>query len=150
MGPWSALGKSLSSHEFGRVAADQTKDDVRKKNEKDNSCLLRLYGVATFDPLPTDNFWHESAVMWKSRIGKVVLEDFGTDVWTQAESQAHSERGYIGILRENKNSLLIAATLETLDSKGKSSSILTKLCDHILAFPENATTDSARLGGRAT
>lgn len=117
--------------------ADHTKDDVRKQNEKDNSCILRLCGVTNFDPLPADNLWHEKVVMWKSKLTKVVPEDFGNGDWTEAEEEARRQRGFTDIHR--KNSLLIAATLERLASQGKTSGVLTKLGDHILAFAEKAT-----------
>ena len=117
--------------------ADHINDDVREKNRKDNSCILRLCGVADFDPLPADNFWHERVVMWKSELTKVVPGDFEDGDWTEAEEETRRQEGFAGIRR--KNNLLIAATLERLDSQGKTSGMLTKLSDHIIAFAEKAT-----------
>ena len=55
--------------------------------------------------------------------------------------QSAKQRGYFGIRHENQNSLLIAATLLALDSQGQRSGVLTKLCDHILAFAEKTMKD---------
>jgi len=115
---------------------DQAEKKTKESNGKDNSCILRLCGLTDFDPLPADDLWRDNVVMWNSELTKVVPEDFGNDVWTQAEDEAREKRGFVGIRRKNK--LLIAATLEQLASEGKTSGVLTKLCDRILAFAENA------------
>jgi predicted ATPase len=114
--------------------ADQSGEDKRKKNAKDNSCILSLCEVKGVDPLPTDNLWCENVVMWKSNITKIVPEDFGATVWTAAEDECRKNEGYVGIQR--KNNLLIAATLEHLSLNGRTSEVLTRLCDQVLAFAE--------------
>jgi putative ATP-dependent endonuclease of the OLD family len=134
-----AIAKELSIPAFVVFDsdADRTEDKVRRQNERDNSCILRLCGVTNFDPLPTDNLWHETVVMWKSELTKIVPEDFGNGDWTEAKEETCRQKGFTGI--SGKNSLLIAATLERLASQGKTSGVLAKLGDHILAFAEKAT-----------
>lgn len=123
---------------------DQTEKKTRESNGRDNSCILRLCGVTDVDPLPADDLWRENVVMWNSEVTKVVPQDFGNDVWTQAEDESRENRGLVGIRR--KNNLLIAATLEHLASQGKTSRVLTKLCEHILAFAEKVKQGG--IGGR--
>ncbi len=118
--------------------ADQSGEENRKNNARDNCCILRLCGVVGAAPLPKDNFWHDSVVMWKSNITKVIPEDLGADVWAEAENEARKKEGYVGVQR--KNSLLIATTLEELDTRGKTSGVLTKLSDVLLAFAEKAAS----------
>ena len=117
--------------------ADNTDEDGKKKNANDNSCILRLCGVDNFNPLPPNSLWHETVVMWKSELNKVVQDDFGNGEWSEAEEETRREIGFTGVSRKNK--LLIAATLERLASQGKNSEVLTKLGDCILDFADKAT-----------
>jgi putative ATP-dependent endonuclease of the OLD family len=116
--------------------AEQRDKDTKAANEKDNSCILRLCGLSAFDPTPADHFWHDGVVMWRLSMTRVVPDDFGDGVWTKAEETARKKCGFAGIRR--KNNLLIAATLEELASQGKTSAVLSRLCDGILAFAEKA------------
>ena len=133
-----AIAKELNIPTFVVFDSDahETKEEVRKCDQKDNSCILQLCGIEKVDPLPTDNFWHDKLVMWKSTITRIVPADFAQGAWDQAEAKARKTWGFTeGVTR--KNNMLIAATLEELASQGKMSPNLEKLCKQILAFAEN-------------
>jgi len=116
--------------------ANQNKENEIKNNKRDNSCILSLCGLNDFDPLPSDNLWHSQVVMWKTKLGEVVIEGFSRDVWDKAEKNARKKMGFTENVRR-KNRLLIAATLEELASEGKQSDILEKLCEKLLGFAKN-------------
>ena len=80
---------------FDSDAHQQNANDI-KKNERDNSCILRLCGLNDFDPLPLDNLWHSQGVMWKTKIDDVVIEDFSRGVWEKAENNTRNKMGFTG------------------------------------------------------
>ena len=121
--------------------ADDTGEDKRQEHRRTNSCILRLCNVDDFDALPSDTLWRTNVVMWRTNIGDVVRDDIGVEVWDAAEAKARVERGFVESVRR-KNALLISATLEQLASEGKSSPVLTKLCDRILDFSCVANADA--------
>ena len=68
------------------------KPTSRKKNAKDNSCILRLCRLKTFDPLPADNLWGENVVMWKSSITNAVREGFADGTWDDVKKKPGTTR----------------------------------------------------------
>jgi predicted ATP-dependent endonuclease of OLD family len=115
--------------------ANLTKADERKKNAKDNSCILRLCGLSTFDPLPTDNLCGDNVVMWKSNTTNVVREEFADGTWDACEREARDNRGFHDV--RLKSSLLIAATLEVLYERGKTSNLLERVAVSLISYAEN-------------
>lgn len=109
--------------------------DGNKKNKdeqiRDNSCVLRLCGMEEFNPLPAETLWHENVVMWPTCIFDAVQADVGAAAWSAAEDQARQDNGYVRGVKQ-KNNMLIAAVIQELSQGGKHSSVLTKVCDHIL------------------
>lgn len=117
--------------------ADETNEDQRQQHSIDNACVLRLCGLRTgeFEPLPTEDLWSDSVVMWRTNIADVVRADVGEETWGAAEQRARNEKGFNEGVRR-KNNMLISATLEQLDSEGTRSSLLSRLCAHLLKFAE--------------
>lgn len=131
-----AIAKEFFIPTFVVVDGDAEQTNNKEANEKDNSCILQLCGLSEFDPSPKDHIWHDEVVMWRLNMMKAITADFENGTWTKAEDNVRKERGFIGIKR--KNNLLIAATLEELSDKGKTSHLLDKVCDRILIFAEKA------------
>lgn len=117
--------------------ADETNEDQRQQHSIDNACVLRLCGLRTgeFEPLPTEDLWFDNVVMWRTNIADVVRADVGEETWGAAEQRARNEKGFNEGVRR-KNNMLISATLEQLDSEGTRSSLLSRLCGHLLKFAE--------------
>ncbi len=59
----------------------------------------------------------------------------GEETWDAAEQKARDENGFNEGVRR-KNNMLISATLVQLDSEGTRSSLLSRLCGHLLKFAE--------------
>ncbi|MCG8404151.1 MAG: AAA family ATPase [Phycisphaerales bacterium] len=133
-----AIAFELEIPTFVAFDSDANNTGKQKENRRDNSCVLRLCGLKDFDPLPSEDFWHDNVVMWKTQIRSAVREDFGEEVWDAAEKKARETTGFVEGIR-GKNSLLIAATLEQLAKEEKRSGVLGRLCDQILTFSTGAS-----------
>jgi len=135
-----AIANQLTIPAFVVFDADvnQTKEDERRRNRRDNSCILRLCGHGGADPLPSESLWSSNAVMWDTKILEVVRQSLGQSDWETAVEKAKEEKDFHGV--KTKNPLLIAATLEELHRQGKRSSILDKLTDSILLFATQASS----------
>lgn len=121
---------------------------ARTEHEKANACILRLREVTGVAPLPNADFWGENLIMWESDIGEVVRSDFADPVWLAAQDHAKREHGFEQGVHD-KNSLLIAATLERLWSESKQSQVLGRLCESILSFARKSRGEGNRAGSTA-
>lgn len=126
-----AIANAFSISAFVVFDGDVDKKDKVKKNQRDNACILNLCGIKE-GPLSEKIIWAENVVMWPTRIYDVVKEDIGKAMWEEAEAKVRKENGWEEL--NQKNSLLITATLEELWGRGKRSAVLSKLCELIIAF----------------
>jgi len=117
------------------------KKEAKKQNVKDNSCILRLCGIDKFDLLSEKPIWQKNVVMWPQDISDIVKEDLGAETWAKVEKQVKKDNGWEELRK--KNSLLIAAILEKLWKQGQKSTVLEKLCQHILDFAKSSFLKSA-------
>lgn len=115
--------------------ADERKSSERENHRRNNLCILRLCGLTKADPLPSDDLWSVNVVMWRTNIFDIVKDDVGSAAWDAAEQTVREAYHYTAGVR-SKNKLLISATMEKLNDEGKASTILTKLCDRMLAFAQ--------------
>lgn len=130
------------AHAFGIKAfsifdgdVNQTQPENIKTNTRDNSCLLKLSGMKSFDPLSKEVIWGKDIVMWPISIQAEIKNDIKKEKWDTAEAEVRKENEWQEV--SGKNSLLIAATLEKLWEKGTKSAILEKLCRQIIAFAKS-------------
>lgn len=144
-----AIAKRLGIPCFVILDADGDKTDpgTRRQHERDNSCLLRMCGIVDPDPFPEKTYWGRHVVVWASNISDAVHADFGKAVYEEAESTARRKHGFVDGVRR-KNPLLIAATLEELRDRSKTSTVLEKLCKAILSFAHEDAGASKPTGGR--
>jgi putative ATP-dependent endonuclease of the OLD family len=112
------------------------KPEQTKANERDNARLLSLCGCGEATPMPGEDFWASDLVMWKTQIQPAVVADVGQVAWADAQETARSKHGLGGV--QQKNGLLIAATLEELWSGGHTSPRLERLCRTILKHAEES------------
>ena len=112
----------------------QTDNAKRARHIRDNSALLRLCGVATPDPTPSQTYWGKNVVMWPTEIGEVVKSELGVDNWVSYGVKADQLYGLVGGLQ--KNSLHIGARLSFAWDDSKRAASLERLCSEILTFAE--------------
>jgi predicted ATP-dependent endonuclease of OLD family len=110
---------------------DETNADKRLKHEKDNKAIQSLCGVRS-NPFPSDTMWEKNLVVWKTRIGDMVTQDFTPADLQKFQDSARKQCGHMPDLE--KNSLFIAEWLSEGWANGKKSPTLEKLCNQILAF----------------
>lgn len=108
------------------------KNGSREKHRKDNLSLLRLAGVETPDPFPSDNIWVPRVVMWKSEIAEVIAADFEPAAWNRHKEEGYTKFGQVEGLA--KNPLFISEVLHSAWNEGLQSETLVKLCENILTF----------------
>jgi hypothetical protein len=80
--------------------------------------------------------------MWKSEMGAVVVDDFGSDDWTKIADGVRARDG-IDVGDINKNSLFIGYRLVEAWEQGKRSPTLEKLCTAIIEFATAARKATA-------
>lgn len=129
-----AIASELQIPAFVIFDADRNKSN-KEDQIKDNSCLLRLCGLAEFDPLPECTLWGSNHTVWPTCIFDAVRDDVTEREWQAAEQRVRQARGYLGGVKQ-KNNMLIAGVLDDLSQKGVRSGVLDKLCDSILTFAE--------------
>jgi hypothetical protein len=132
-----AVGQELGISLFVVFDGDgdaRNPEDVTQ-NCKGNGCILRLLGLNEEDAYATKTVWGECVVMWRTRIGDVVREDFGDDAWGKAQQKVRKDLQLEGRISA-KNKVLIAGMLEELWKQGKKSASLIKLCGSILRYGE--------------
>ena len=128
--------------------SDAKKPEAMNSHRKYNTAILALAGVdpgsdpspdaiavnaSKLDPMPVDTLWRSNLVMWHPKIGDVVHQDFGAEEWLKAETAVKLDRGFTHGVNQ-KNCMLIAATLERLWSESKRSASLEKVCEAILEY----------------
>jgi hypothetical protein len=130
-----AIAVMLSIPTFVVFDADTDKTDASEvdKNRRDNSCILKLCSVDSFNPLPAETLWKDNVVMWATNIGKEIRGEIGEDIWNVAEEEMRTLYQYHKGVK-SKNSLLITATLEKLWNKSVKSPSLERLCQSILLY----------------
>jgi putative ATP-dependent endonuclease of the OLD family len=99
------------------------KNGHRVKHEQDNRTLLKLCGIETADSFPAETLWQSHVVMWKSEMGPVVGDDFGSDDWEKIGDAVRAKHG-IDVGDINKNSLFIGYRLTEAWEHGKKSPTL--------------------------
>jgi len=109
-----------------------TKPDVKIQHERDNGCLLRLCGYDS-NPIPTKNIWGDNFIVWKTDILNEVINEFGIELWNEAESNSRKEHSLVHGVKQ-KHPLIVTATLEKLWNEDKKSAFLQKSCEQILRF----------------
>jgi hypothetical protein len=123
-----------------RYAQNPTEDPegpiarTRPMHLRDNNAILKLCGISTPEPFPTQTLFTDRVVVWHSEIGTVVKEDIGVHDWQQFQAQADQELGQPGGLQ--KNGLHIALALNKAWDAGKRSTHLDSLCARILETGE--------------
>ena len=133
-----AIANELAIPAFVVFDADTNlkKGDDIEASKKDNACLLRLAGARGFDPWPAATYCSTNVVMWSPKIAKVIRDDFGAEIWDEAQRQARAANDLVGV--RPKNPLVVTATLEELHKRGKRSTFLENLSDSILEFAAKA------------
>ena len=111
---------------------DKSGDDL-KKEIKDNSCLFRLCGVESFDPIPKAIVWGSNHAVWPSTISHAVRTGLSEAVWQKAENDVRKAKGYLNGVKQ-KNNMLIAGIIEHLGSQSITSPVLETLCSNILSY----------------
>jgi hypothetical protein len=133
-----AVARCLQIPAFVVFDSDGDKPDKsgsKEKHRKDNGAILSLCGVTKPEPFPSDTFWGDTVVMWRSDIGQVVEQEIGKEDWDKYRSEADTKYGHAGNLR--KNTLHIASSLQVAWEAGKKSASLKKLCEKIMEFAKN-------------
>jgi len=113
---------------------DETREDARAQNERNNTALLRLCDVASPEPFPNGVFTTRSLVMWPTKIARAVQEDFGAAEWARQEQVVRERRGLRGLENASKNAVFIGLVLKELYEAGARSRKLEFLCDRIIDF----------------
>lgn len=109
---------------------DVTREDRRKRHEKDNIALLRLLGQSC-GPFPATSVWGTNHVIWPTNLTTVVHSEFG-DAYERIAAPMRLKFADEGGLE--KNSLFIAAWMAEATSQGLTSPTLDKLCESLLSY----------------
>ncbi|HMN30079.1 MAG TPA: hypothetical protein PKE45_18140, partial [Caldilineaceae bacterium] len=112
---------------------DQPRQEHRKKHEKDNLALFSLLGIND-SPFPTEHIWRDNCAVWKSNLTDAVKEDFG-DAYAQFTEKARQNYAIEGGLE--KNHLFIADWLSIAHAENRTSTILERLCQTIIAYAKS-------------
>jgi predicted ATP-dependent endonuclease of OLD family len=110
---------------------DKTKDDERRKHEKDNRALKTLL-EADFDLFPNDDVIGSDHAVWKANLGTTVGLGFDDLV-----RKKHIEKARVHYDHEKdleKHELFIADWLSSAYDEGHRSAQLDNLCEAILTF----------------
>lgn len=130
-----AIAVGLSIQPFVVFDGDGDKTREKEKHRRDNGCLLSLCGHASAEAFPSETYWGDRVVMWATEIEKDIKMEIGEEVWAAAQEQAKQECELTEGVGK-KNSLLVAATLEKLRENGKTSKVLEKLCNSLIAHAQ--------------
>jgi predicted ATP-dependent endonuclease of OLD family len=128
--------------------ANLTRPEDKEKNIKDNICLLKLLSYDKYNPTPEETIWEERLVMWKTKIGDIVRNDFGEQNWQKAENEARNKYGLMDGVRQ-KNQILISVTLEKLREQELRSANLIKLSSSILKYAECLNQNKGKYNGKS-
>jgi hypothetical protein len=73
--------------------------------------------------------------MWADNISTAVVNDFGQEIWHLGDTRAREQHGLQHGVNQ-KNAMLIAATLEQLGKEKKQSASLVRLCAQVLQYAQ--------------
>lgn len=130
-----AIAKALGMPAFTLFDSDRDKPDKngsKAKHEKDNTAILKLCGIETPDPFPTQTLWEKNVVMWDGEIGSVVEQEIGKNEWEKYRCKADEQYGHAGGLQ--KNTMHIGSSLALAWDDGKQSKSLKRLCEILIQF----------------
>jgi putative ATP-dependent endonuclease of the OLD family len=113
----------------------------RAQHERENLAILRISGVREPAPFPSAIFQTTNLVMWPTKIGSVIKEEFGKAVWEGYEARVREKRKLHGVPGLGKNMLFIGNVLAQAFEDGKRSKILDGLCDQIISFARSARAE---------
>jgi putative ATP-dependent endonuclease of OLD family len=113
---------------------DSANPDRRAQHKRDNLALLRLCGVATPTAFPNAIFQTPNLLMWPTKIGLVIKEEFGAGEWERYAAAVRQKRKIADVPGLNKKMLFIGQVLTEAYQDGRKSSLLSRLCDQIISF----------------
>ena len=111
------------------------KGELRKQKEI-NEAIASLCGLKIKDPLKCETIRGDKIVMWRDEIGTEVERSFEGAEWKETQNSVVKEFGFEEVGTKKKNGMVIAATLEKLNKKGKQSSVLIDLCGRISQYAQ--------------
>jgi|GEM_PF-202388 len=111
------------------------KEELRKQKEI-NKAIAGLCRLDLEEPLKCDTIRGDNIVMWKDSIGTEVERSFKGTEWQETQDAVVKEYGYEEVRTKKKNGMVIAATLQKLDKKGKQSQVLMDLCGRISQYAQ--------------
>ena len=117
---------------------DKATDKADDQQRRDNGCLLSLLG-SDENPLPEQNLFGASFVMWRTRILDEVRQQVGEAEWDQREQEARDKyKLQSGVKR--KNPVLVSATTELILGAGMQIPLLEQAVRSLLEFsnPEHS------------
>jgi hypothetical protein len=116
----------------------------RPQHERDNRALMSLCNVASANPFPSSIFEADGIVVWPTKIGDIVKDDFGEAAWLGYKESARQKRRIMDVPDLNKNFLFIGYALTAAHEAGARSKALERLCSQIISFARSARAKSAR------
>ncbi len=110
---------------------DKATENANDEHRRDNACLRNLLG-SDIDSIPDDNVIKKNFVLWRTRIMDEIRHQVGDDIWDVAEESARNHfKLQMGVRR--KNSMLIAATVESLLEDGQNIDVLEAASSQLIA-----------------
>ncbi|MHA2061621.1 MAG: ATP-dependent nuclease [Candidatus Sifarchaeia archaeon] len=134
-----SIANALSIPVFALFDSDINNEDQQDKNERDNKCILSLCNAEDFDALSTNTLFGNNYVMWSPNLTKVIKNEIGEEKWLKKQDEVRKQLDLTDGINQ-KNSRLIAATLETLNKEGWRSENLNKTTKKILEFARREST----------
>lgn len=111
------------------------KEELGKQKEI-NKAIASLCNLKIEDPIKCETIRGDSIVMWKDSIGTEVEGSFKIREWQKEQDKVVKEYGFEEVRTKKKNGMVITATLEKLNEKGKQSPVLIDLCGRISQFAQ--------------
>ncbi|HBX79494.1 MAG TPA: ATP-dependent endonuclease [Acidimicrobiaceae bacterium] len=110
---------------------DEKSRENKRRNERDNKCLMRLAELPEADPLSEQVVRSFRLTMWPTTLSRTVQEDMGLELWRKSSERVRDALGLHGV--SGKNGLLLAAVYEDAWNNGARSPALAQVCEDILA-----------------
>jgi hypothetical protein len=136
-----AIATMLGIPTFVVFDADGQDAENHAQHERENLAILRICGVREPAPFPSATFHTTGLVMWPTKIGSIIEDEFGKAVWEGYEAKVRGKRKLLGARGLGKNMLFIGNVLAQAFQDGKRSRILDGLCDHIISFARSARAE---------
>lgn len=131
-----AIAKELELPVFAIFDADGNKNgDARRIATKDNSCLLKLLGIAVPEAFPSNSVMGHNYVQWAIDIGHSVSADFPDNQWAQQIGNISQSLGISGETA-GKKEMVITMSLEQFFRDGRQSQTLVNACSAIIRYAE--------------